>query len=127
FIAVAEMVFAELTRGIAEWLEHLGNGRIFRLQSDSGTGHSDFGQAGAERVLAGDESCASSSAALLAVVVGKGDTFGGDAVDVWRPVAHHATAEVADVPCTDVIAPEDQDIRLLCSHDLFLPFKVYLY
>ena len=31
------------------------------------------------------------------------------------------SAEVTDIPHADVIAPEDQDIGLLCSHDLFLP------
>ena len=107
------MVLAELTGGIAERLEQFGDGRVFRLKSDSGAGHSDFGQAGAERVLAADEGCASGGAALLAVVVGEGDAFVGDAVDVRRPVAHHASAEVTDVPDADVIAPEDQDIRLL--------------
>jgi hypothetical protein len=29
---------------------------------------------------------------------------------------------VADVPHADVIAPQNQDIRLLRSHNLFLPF-----
>ena len=52
FIPIAEMVFAELTGGIAERLEQFGDGRVFRLKSDSGAGHADFGQAGAERVLA---------------------------------------------------------------------------
>jgi hypothetical protein len=120
-VPVAEMVLAELAGGIAEWLEHFGNGGVFWLKSDGSAGHSDFGQAGAERVLAADEGRTSSGAALLAVVVGEGDAFLGDAVDVWRPVAHHTPAEVADIPGADVIAPEDQDIRLLCSHDLFLP------
>ena len=66
-----------------------------------------------------DEGGASGGATLLAVVVGERDAFFGDAVDIRGGVAHHASAEVTDVPSADVIAPEDQDIRLL-SHGLFL-------
>src|SRR6185312_2440506 len=55
-------------------------------------------------------------ATLLAVIVGERHAFVGDAVDVRRPVAHHAPAEVADVPGADVIAPEDQEIGLLGCH-----------
>ena len=54
-IAIAEMVLAELTGGIAERFEQFGYGRVFRLKSDRGAGHADFGQAGTERVLAADE------------------------------------------------------------------------
>jgi hypothetical protein len=81
----------------------------------------DLGQARTERVLAGDEGCTSSGATLLAVVIGERDPFVGDAVDVRRAVAHHAFAEVADVPHADVVTPEDQDVWLLYSHGVFLP------
>jgi hypothetical protein len=56
---------------------------------------------------------AAGSAGLLRVVIGEGDTFPGDAVDVGRLVAHHATAVVADVPRSDVVTPDDEDIGLL--------------
>ena len=36
-----------------------------------------------------------------------------DAIDVGRAIAHHAAAVVADVPDTDVVAPEDEDVRFL--------------
>ena len=121
FVAVAQVVLAELAGGVAQRLEQLGDGRIFLLQSDSGARHADLGQAGADRVLAADEARAARGAALLRIVVGKGDAFFGDAVDVRRPVAHHATAEVADVPDADVVTPEDQDVWLLRGHvDLLL-------
>ena len=113
FVAVAEMVLAELAGGVAERLEHLGDGRVFLLQADGRAGHADLGQARADRVLAGDEARAAGGAALLRVVVGEGHAFLRHAVDVGRPVAHHAAAEVADVPYADVIAPEDQDIGFL--------------
>src|SRR6266851_751 len=117
-IAIAEMVLAKLTGGVTERLEQFGDGRVVRLKSENGAGQSDFGQAGAERVLPGDEGCATGSAALLAVPVGEFDAFLGDAVDVRSLVAHHAIAVATDIPVADVIAPQDQKIRLLCSHDL---------
>ena len=107
------MVLAELAGGVAQRLEHFGNGRVFLLQADGGAGHADLGQAGADRVLPGDEAGAAGGAALLRVVVGEGHPFLRDAVDVGGPVAHHAAAEVADVPYADVVAPQDQDVGFL--------------
>ena len=66
FIAVAEVVLAELAGGVAERLQQLGDGRVFLLQADGGAGHADLGQAGADRILAGDEAGAAGGAALLA-------------------------------------------------------------
>ena len=112
FVAVAEVVLAELAGGVAQRLEQLGDGRVFLLQADRGARHADLGEAGADRVLAGDEAGAPGGAALLRVVVGEGRALLRDAVDVGRAVAHHAAAEVADVPDADVVAPEDEDVRL---------------
>src|SRR5208283_2250612 len=102
------MVLAELAGGVAERLEELGDRRILGAEADVGARHADLGQAGADRVLAGDEGGAPGGAALLAVVVGE-----GDAVDVGRAVAHLAAAVVADVPPADVVAPEDEDVWFL--------------
>ena len=112
FVPIAEMVLAELAGGVAERLEQFGDGRVFLLQADRRAGHADLGQAGADRVLPGDEAGAAGGAALLAVVVGERHAFFGDAVDVRGPVAHHAAAVVADVPHADVVAPENEDVRL---------------
>ena len=112
-VLVAEVVLAELAGLVAERLEELGDGRIFGLQADVGAGHADLGEAGADRVLAGDEGGASRRAALLAVIVGEGDALVGDAVDVGRAVAHLPAAVVADVPPADVVAPENEDVRFL--------------
>ena len=97
-----------------------------------GAGHADLGQAGADRVLPGDEAGAAGGAALLRVVIGEGHAFLRDAVDVRRPIAHHAPTEVADVPYADVVAPKDQDIGflllLLCHYFgsfLFLKLLVF--
>jgi hypothetical protein len=42
-------------------------------------------------------------------------------VDVARPIAHLASAVVADIPPADVITPEDQNV-LACSCHLNLLF-----
>ena len=110
------MVLAELAGGVALRLEQLGDGRVFRLQADGGAGHADLREAGADRILAGDEAGAACGAALLRVVVGEEAAFVGDPVDVGGPVAHHAVAELADVPDADIVAPEDEDIGFFGGH-----------
>ena len=113
FVAIAEVVLAELTGGVAERLQHFGDGRVFRVQPDRRAGHADLGQAGADRVLTGDEARAAGGAALLAIPVGEGRPFLRDAVDVGRLIAHHAFAVMADVPIADVVSPDDEDVRFV--------------
>src|SRR5208282_2018489 len=98
--------------GVAQRLEKFSDGRVFLLQADGGAGHADLGQTRADRVLAGDERGAAGGAALLGIVVGEGDTFVRDAVDVRCAVAHHAEAEATNVPHPDVVTPQDDDVRL---------------
>ena len=117
FVLVAQVVLAELTGGVAQRLQQLGDGGIFVLQADIGSRHPHLAQAGAEDALAGDEGRTPRGAALLAVTIGEHDSFVGDAVDIRRLVAHHAVAVGADVPHADVIAPDDQNVRFLfCCH-----------
>src|SRR5579883_1104582 len=54
---------------------------------------------------------------LLPVPVHEERPLPGDAVDVRRLVAHLAQVVGADVALSDVVAPEDEDVRLLA----FLP------
>ncbi len=118
-VPVAQVVLAELAGDVAMRLEQLGDGGIFRLQPESSPGHADLGQAGADRVLAGDEGGPASRAALLAVEIGEGRTFIGDAIDVRGAIAHLAPAVVADVPPADVIAPENEDVWFSVRHVVF--------
>ncbi len=118
FIPIAKMVLPELTRGVPERLQQLSDRGVFLLQSDGGAGHADLRQPRADRVLAADEAGAAGSAALLAVPVGERRAFLGDAVDVGGLITHHALAVVADIPVADVVAPDDQKIRFVCSHVL---------
>ena len=97
-VAVAEVVLAELAGDVAVVLEQIGDGRILRLQPELGARQTDLQQAGAERVLPGDEGGAAGRAALLPVVVREQRTFCGDPVDVGSAVAHHSAVVAADVP-----------------------------
>ena len=65
--------------------------------------------------LTGDEGRSPSRAALLGVVVGEHHAFAGDAVDVWRAIAHQAERIGADVRLADVVAEDDKDVRLLAG------------
>ena len=116
FVTIAEVVLAELAGGITERLQHFGDGRVFLLKADLGTRHPHLRQARADRILAGDEAGAPGRAALLGVVIGEGHALFGNTVDVGRAIAHHAAAEVADVPDADVVSPEDQNVWFFCCH-----------
>jgi hypothetical protein len=50
-ISIAEVILAELPRGIAERIEQFGNGRIFLLQTLPGAGQADLSEPGADRRL----------------------------------------------------------------------------
>ena len=115
-VRVAQVVLAELRGHVALLLEQFGDRHVTRLQPFLRAGQADLQHARAEAGLAGDETRAAGGAALLAVPVGEQSPFLGDAVDVGRPVAHHAEVVGADVPVADVVAPENQDVRFLCSH-----------
>jgi hypothetical protein len=111
-VAVAEVVLAELAGGVAVGPQRPGDGGVGVAQANRRARHAHLGEAGAVRVLAGHERGAPRGATLLAVVVGEAGTFGGDAVDVGGAIPHHAVAVTRQVRDADVVAPDDQDVRL---------------
>ncbi len=82
------------------------------LQADRRAGNADLAQAGAQADLPGDEGGAPRRAAVLGIIVREHHAFLGDAVDVGRPVAHDAQGIGADIGLADVVAEDDQDVRL---------------
>ena len=54
-VAIAEVVLAELAGGVPGALEDLRDRRVFGLDAQRRPGHADLGEAGADRLLAGDE------------------------------------------------------------------------
>ena len=112
-VAIAEMIFAELTGEIALGFEDGGDGGIFFFHALWGAWEADFGEAGADGSLASDEGGAACGATLLAIPVGEKGAFFGEAIDVGGFVAHHAEVIGADIKGTDVVAPDDEDIGFL--------------
>jgi hypothetical protein len=119
-VLVAEVVLAELTGGIAQRLEQLGDGRVLGLQPDRRRRDAHLGEAGAEHALPGDERRPPGRAALLAVGVGEAHPLLRDPVDVRGPVAHQPVAVTAQVGDADVVSPDDQDVRPLPVRHLAL-------
>ena len=54
---------------------------------------------------------------MLAVVVSENNSFAGDAIDIGRLIPHQAVTVGTDVGNPDVIAPDDENVRLL-RHNL---------
>src|SRR5262249_2196535 len=112
-VAVAEVVLAELAARVAKRLQQFGDGRLILSDALRRTGYGDGQQPGAERRLSKDKGGATCGAGILGVDVGEKRALIRDAVDVWCLVTHHATAVGTDVPKTDVVAPDDDDVRPL--------------
>ena len=112
-VEVAEVVLAELAGRVALRLQGGGDRRGLGRHADVGAGLADGGHAGADRQLAGDEVGAAGGAARLRVVVGEQHAFGGELVEVRRLSRHDAAAVGADVEPADIVAHDDEDVRLL--------------
>ena len=113
FVAIPQVVLAELPGHVAERLQDVGNRRVFRLQSEIGARQTDLGQPRADRRLARDECRAPRGTALLAIPVGKVAPLLGDAVDVRRSIPHDAVVVHADVEPANVISPDDENVRFV--------------
>ena len=112
-IAVTQVVLAKLPRGIALFFQERGEGHILRPDTQVSARHPHLGQAGANRGLPGDKRGAPCGTTLLTVIVGELGTLIGDAVNVGRLVAHHAHVVSREIPKTDVITPNHQNIGSL--------------
>jgi hypothetical protein len=110
FVAVAEMVLADLRSGIAVGLEEFGNGRILVLDTLLCRGQADGQKTGAEWRLPEDEGGTPGRAGLLGIVIGEQRAFLGDAVDVRRAPAHHPSMVGADVPDADIVGHDHHDV-----------------
>jgi len=110
---IAQVVLAELAGVVAEVAQEPRERRSSRLQVGRAARQLRRDHAGAERIHAGEEGVAPRRAALLGVVMHEDRAFVPDAVDVGR-LAHHQAAVVdARLHPADVIAHDEQDVRLL--------------
>jgi hypothetical protein len=112
FIAVAEMILAELARRIAEVAEHATDRGIELAHAHRRAGKTHLGETGTYAVLAGCECGAARGTRLLGVVMEEYDALLRDTVDIGRFIAHQAATVRTDVGDTDVIAPDHKNIRL---------------
>ncbi len=112
-LQVAEVVLAELTGGVPQRLEELGDGRILGgRKPTSAPGTPTLLKPVRKHALAGDERRPAGRAAFLPVGVGEPHALVGDAVDVRRAVAHQAVAVAAEVADPDVVTPDDENVGL---------------
>ena len=110
FVAVAEVVLAELARGVAHRLQDGCQRDRLRRQAGRRAGLTHGRHAGADRQLAGDEVRAARRTARFGVVVGEQHPFLGDLVEVRRAARHHAAVIRTDVPHPDVVTHDDEDV-----------------
>src|SRR5262249_61293947 len=95
FIAVAEVVLAELRGRVAERLHDVADAGVLRAEPQLRARQADLCEPGPDRGLARDERGAPGGAALLAVPGEEHPSLFADPVDVRRLVAH-VTAGVDD-------------------------------
>ena len=114
FIAVTEVVLAELAGRIALRLEQAGNRGILNHHSLFGTRQADLGETGTKDALTGNEGGTPCGTGLFTVVVGEGHPLLGDTVDVGGLVAHEAPGVVGDVGLADIISPDHKDVGFVC-------------
>src|SRR5262249_24293235 len=107
-IAVAELVLAELSCGVAKRFQEFGDRRVCGLQAEICSGQSHLGQASPDRRLAGNKRGAARRAALLPIPVCKQTSLFGHPVDVRRAIAHDSEVVGAYVEPSDVITPDNE-------------------
>ena len=119
FVQVAEMVLAELAGGVTHRFEQQRRGHRLLRHADVGAGLADRGETGAQRNLPGDEVGAAGGAARFGVVVGEAHAVGGKLVEVRRLARHDALVIGADIEPADIVAHDDENVRLLaCRRSL---------
>ena len=112
-VQVAQMVLAELAGLVALRLEHGRERHRLGRQADVRARLAHRREPGADRQLAGDEVRPPGGAARLGVVVREPHALGGELVEVRRLAGHDALMVGADVEPADVVAHDDEDVRLL--------------
>ena len=110
-VEIAEVVLAELARGVSHRLESGRDGRRFVGHADLRPGLPDGRQARTNGKLAGDEVRAAGGAAGLRVVVGEAHAFGREAVEVRRAARHDSLVIGADIEPADIVGHDGDNVR----------------
>ena len=110
---IAQVVLAELARGIAEIMQEFGERRRAGPQIGRAARQLRRDHARAQRIHAREERIAPRRAALHGDIVREHRAFTADAVDVGR-LAHHQAAMVdARLHPADVVAHDEENIGLI--------------
>ena len=112
-VEITLVVFAELPSCVALLFEHGSNAGVGFLPALCCPRHADLRHPGADGHIATKKCGTTCRTRLLSVVVGEGNAFFCDAIDVRRLVAQHAAVVVADVPGADIVAPDNEDVWLV--------------
>src|ERR1700756_4465559 len=113
FVAIAEVVLAELAGGVTQRLESLRNRDVSWLQACGAAWHPHFRQSRPPGCLTSNKRRAAGCATVLRIVVSEDQAFFCDPVDVRRLEAHHAHAVRTDIRQADVVAKDDEDVWFL--------------
>jgi hypothetical protein len=112
-VLIAQVILAELPRGIAQRLQNFRDARICCLQANVCPRQADFRQPGADGRLPGDERRTPRRAALLPIPVCEARTFLRNAVDIGRVLPHYTLMIGTRVEPADVVAHDDEDVGFL--------------
>src|SRR4051794_21074714 len=75
FIAIPEMILAELSGCVSLRLQKFGDRRLLAGQSFFRPGQTDFQEPGPQRTLPGDKGGAAGGAGLLSIIIGENGAF----------------------------------------------------
>ena len=124
-VPVAEVVLAELPGHVAERLQEIGDGRVLGLQPSLAPGSPTL----VSPVRIGDWPVMKAARPAVQLCWPyqsvKRAPFGRDAVDVRRAVAHHPVVVAAGVEPADVVAPDDEDVRLFRHEGLLVGLPIW--
>ena len=117
-VAITKVVFTKLTCLVTTRFQQGRKRWILFAHPLWRAWETHFGQTRADWRLSGNKSSATSCTTLLTIPVSKQRALLGDAVDIWGFVAHHPHVVSADIELTNIITPQNQDIRFFLSHCL---------
>src|SRR5215471_3537618 len=110
FIAITQVIFAELAGGVAHRSQHCCDGRRLRRHPSGGTGLSDCRKTSPNWQFTSNEVRASGGTTRFRVIVGKAHALAGHPVEIGRSASHDALIVDANIRPTDVIAHDDNDV-----------------
>ncbi len=111
-VFITKVVFAKLAGSITYGFQRGGDCHGLWGDSDGSAGLTYRGHASPDRQFAGNKVGAPRCAARLGVIISEYHALSGHLVEVRRAPGHHAAMIGADVPHTNVVAHDDNDVRL---------------